>query len=120
MPFLHETGISLQFVKLYAAELLLLLGLLLLFNVACPFGYRFLLVALMLELQQVFLHVKSLLWLVQRLQPLLEKGVLHSVEFLLGSRDLLDGLSISKLTSSFEYLNISGGVDLLQHHLELV
>ena len=120
MPFLHETGISLQFVKLYAAEFLLLLRLLLLFRVACPLSHRFLLATLMLELQQVLLHVKRLLRLVQRLQPLLEKGVLHSVKLLLGSRDLLDRLSVGKLPGSFEDLHVSGGVNFLQHHLELV
>jgi len=120
VPFLHETGISLQFVKLYAAELLLLLRLLLLFNVACTFSNRFLLAALMLKLQQVFLHVESLLRLVQRLQPLLEKGVLHSVEFLLGCGDLLDGLAVSKLSGGLEHLHVSGRVYFLKHHLQLI
>ena len=74
----------------------------------------------MLELQQVLLHVKRLLRLVQRLQPLLEKGVLDPIVGLLSQRDLLDGLSIGELASSLQYLNIRRGVYLLQHHLELV
>jgi hypothetical protein len=60
------------------------------------------------------------LGLVEGLKSVLEKGVLDTIILLLGSGNLLDGLTVSKVAGCLEYLHIGRCVNFFQHHLELI
>ena len=120
VPFLHKAGIALQLVDLNTAHFLLAHGLDLDIFPVESIGHRSLPVLLSTELGQVRLHVQLLLWLVQRIDPLLEELVLHLVILLLRVGNFLGWLVISELASLGEHGDISCRVNLLEAHFELV
>jgi len=120
VPLLHEASVPLQLIDLNSAHFLLthvirflLLKLLFVGDLRLPF-------LLVVELLHVIFHVELLLGLVQRVNSHLEKVVFDLI--VLGTRhcNLLRWLVVPKFTRFGEHGNVSGRVDLIQAHLELV
>lgn len=120
LPLLHETGVSLELVDLNAPHFLFTQGVGLLFLVLQALGHTLLVQSFLVELLHVSLHVEHLLGLVEDLKALLEEGVLHIVVLLFGHGDFLSGLVVAELASLGQHGDVSGRVDLLKDHLELV
>ena len=120
VPFLHETGISLQLVDLDAPHFLLPHGCHLAVFRVRPLRHTRLPLFLFFKFSHVRFHVELFLGLVESVDALLEELVLNTVVLLLRVGNFLGGLVVSKLASFGQHGDIGGGIDLFEHHLELV
>mmetsp|Transcript_6306 Transcript_6306/g.10246 ORF Transcript_6306/g.10246 Transcript_6306/m.10246 type:complete len:440 (-) Transcript_6306:171-1490(-) len=119
-PLFQEARVSLQLVDLSPPNFLLDSVLLLFLDVGEAFGLFRLTDGLIVELLEVSLNVHGLLGLVESLKACFEEAGLHLVVRLLIRPDLERGLVIAYLTRLAEDGDVSGRVDLLKDHPQLV